>query len=167
MATLTCNNNPLQPTGFRLIIDRTNYPNLQFFASTVNHPAIDLPAARRAAPRVSEGIPYAGEALTFGELSVNILVDEDMESYTELYNWMIREVNNNYQGKSRLNDAIPSESDITLQILTSHNNKNKEIKYRNCVPTSLGSIALSATSPDVEALYVDATFAYSHFELVD
>ena len=34
----------LQPTGFRILIDRNNYPNLEFFAQSVSHPSISLPA---------------------------------------------------------------------------------------------------------------------------
>ena len=36
---LTSNLNYLQPTGFRVVIDRTRYPNLEYFAQQVTHPA--------------------------------------------------------------------------------------------------------------------------------
>ena len=38
MAELTTNKNYLQPTGFRVIISRQNYPNLEYFAQGVTHP---------------------------------------------------------------------------------------------------------------------------------
>ena len=37
------NINLLQPTSFKLIIDRKNFPNLEFFCQSVAHPAIDIP----------------------------------------------------------------------------------------------------------------------------
>ncbi len=160
--TVTCNNNPLQATGFRLILDRTNYPNVAFFANTVNHPNMELDAATQHSRRVA--IPQSGDTLTFGELNVTMLIDEDMRAYTEIYNWMIRLVNENREGKT--GDGIPTESDIILQILTSHNNLGKEIRYHDCVPTSLGQIPFAASTAEVEPIFVDVTFRFSYFELV-
>ena len=37
---LTTNLNYLQPTGFRVIINRTRYPNLEYFVQSVSHQAI-------------------------------------------------------------------------------------------------------------------------------
>ena len=165
--TLTCNINPLQPTGFRLVIDRVNYPNFQFFANTVTHPSMDLPAAMQAVPRI-EGIPQAGDKLTFAELSVTMIVDEDLQGYKEIYNWMVRLVNENRVGKTdREGDDIPTEADITLQVLTSQNNLNKSFRYHDCIPTSLGSIPFVANPGDIEMLFVDVTFKFSYYEIVE
>ena len=38
MADLTENFNYLQPTSFKLVIDRKNFPNLEFFCQQVTHP---------------------------------------------------------------------------------------------------------------------------------
>ena len=37
-AELTSNINYLQPTGFRISIDRKRYPNLEYFCQQVIHP---------------------------------------------------------------------------------------------------------------------------------
>src|SRR5210317_58398 len=89
MATLTENFNYMQPTSFKLVIDRRNYPNLEFFCQTITHPGmimnpVELPVRRLA------GLPFPGESLTFNELSTNILLDENLESYSEMFNWMRR-----------------------------------------------------------------------------
>ena len=42
MAELTSNLNYLQPTGFKVIIDRENYPNLEYFVQSFVHPDISL-----------------------------------------------------------------------------------------------------------------------------
>jgi len=86
-----------------------------------------------------------------------------MQAYNEIYEWMIRLVNENRVGSS---SEHPSETDVVLQILTSHNNAVKQIKYRDCVPTSLGSINFVANASDVETLVVDFTLRFSYFELV-
>ena len=40
MANLTTNFNYLQPTSFKLVIDRKNYPNLEFFCQSFVHPGM-------------------------------------------------------------------------------------------------------------------------------
>ena len=61
------------------------------------------------------GIPLAGSKLTFNELSANILLDEDMKAYDEMFTWMRRilsapEVN----PLDRSQTKIPTFADITL-----------------------------------------------------
>ena len=36
------------------------------------------------------GVPFIGDKLTFNELQANILLDEDMKAYDEMYSWMRR-----------------------------------------------------------------------------
>ena len=50
--TLTANKNYLQPTGFRVIIDRENYPNLEFFAQSVDHTDVSMTAPNVAYSRI-------------------------------------------------------------------------------------------------------------------
>ena len=75
MANLTENFNYLQPTSFKLVLDRRNYPNLEFFCQSITHPGMILNPVELGIPRLS-GIPIAGESLTFNELSTNIILDE-------------------------------------------------------------------------------------------
>ncbi len=42
---LTTNFNYLQPTGFKLVIDRTNYPNLEYFVQDFTHAGVIMNAA--------------------------------------------------------------------------------------------------------------------------
>ena len=34
-------------------------------------------------------VPYPGEKVTFGDLIIRFLIQEDMTNYKELYNWLI------------------------------------------------------------------------------
>ena len=80
MADLTDNFNYLQPTSFKLVIDRKNFPNLEFFCQQVTHPGLIIPSAEIPVRRM-QSIPFPGESLTINELSCDILLDENMESY--------------------------------------------------------------------------------------
>jgi len=168
MATLTSNINYLQPTSFKLSIDRTNYPNLEFFVQNFTHPGLMMPASELPVRRL-QSIPYPGESLTINELSATILLDENMESYSEMYNWIRRiqvtDMNGN-QNTQRGNTANP-HADITLSILSSHNNLSKQVRYIDSIPTSLGDITFEATATGTEFITFTASFRFSYFELVN
>lgn len=162
MSDLTSNQNFLQPSGFTVSISRENYPNLEYFAQTVSHPSIDIGEAIQQVRRAQ--IPYAGDVVTFGPLDITFLVDEDMQAYTEMYNWMERLVNVNQTPQG--GESIPTEADIILSILTSHNNVNKRFKYYNCVPTSVSGLEMDVQQGAESPLTFSVSFRCSTFELV-
>ena len=166
MAELTSNINFLQPSGFKITIDRKNYPNLEFFAQSVNHPGIsgDAPEAHRMGMR----LPLTPSSLTFEDLSVNMIVDEDMHSYTEVLEWLARLVNEDEVGAQEAleNGVAPSRCDITVSILTSHNNVNKKIVYRDAFPADLGSLSLETISGEQTYITIPVSFKYSRFEII-
>lgn len=165
MADLTNNINYLQPTAFKLIIDRKNYPNLEFFAQSVSHPGITLTTAELPFRRAN--LHMAGDKLTFDELSATIIVDEDLNSYTEMFNWLEMLVEqNNKPATVRQDNIVPTAADITLSILTSHNNNNKRFVYVDCVPTSVGNINFEATVGDIQYLTFPVSFRYSYFKII-
>tara|TARA_R100001198_G_scaffold96579_1_gene87136 strand:+ start:557 stop:1072 length:516 start_codon:yes stop_codon:yes gene_type:complete len=165
--TLTANKNYLQPTGFRVIIDRENYPNLEFFAQSVNHPDVSVTAPSMPYPRIGN-ISLPGDTVEYSELSIQFLLDEDMTSYLELYNWFESMVNEEFVGpgsRSARNGAkVPTQADISVAILSSHNNQNKRILYKGCSPTSLSGLQLTSIATSVEYLTFDVGFTFTGFE---
>ena len=163
MATLTTNINYLQPTSFKLVIDRKNYPNLEFFCQTFTHPAMIMSAAEVPFRKVTN-VPFPGDKLTFNELSANIILDEDMNGYTEMYNWMRRLLDTELT--SVIDAQFPIYSDITLHILSSHNNTTKKIRYIDCIPTTIGDIEFQSTADGGQYIAFNTSFRFSYFELV-
>jgi len=165
MATLTTNINYLQPTSFKLVMDRKNYPNLEFFCQTVTHPGMLMSAVEMPYQKIS-GIPFPGDKLTFNELSANIILDEDMEGYSEMFQWIRRLLDTpSREALSRTSTQPPTYADITLMIMSSHNNTTKQIQYKDCVPTSLGDIQFESTSSGDAFITFNASFRFSYFEL--
>lgn len=166
MSDLTNNFNYLQPTSFKLVIDRKNFPNLEFFCQEVTHPGLLIPSAEVPIRRM-QSIPLPGESLTINELSTQILLDENMESYTEMYNWVLRNQHTNLGTHNSMNrgDKIPTYADITLSILSSHNNTTIQVRYIDAMPTSLGDILFQSTASGTEFITFPATFRFSYFEL--
>jgi len=165
MSTLTQNINYLQPTAFKLTIDRKKFGNLEYFAQTITHPSISLPPAD--VPYQRFNLHVAGDKLTFSELSATIILDENLSAYIEMYDWMRRLVEE--PNKTRLlntPDEFPTAVDITLSVLSSKNNQVKQIRYIDCIPTDLGDINFEATTQDVQYLTFPISFRFSYFELV-
>ena len=159
------NLNYLQPSAFKLTIDRKHYANLEFFCQTVLHPSLSVNSMEVPYRNISS-VPFAGDKLTFTELTCIIIVDENLNSYTEMFNWMNRLVQTNEtRALDRTGTVPPTYSDITLSILSSHNNTTRTIRYTDCIPTSLGDMSLESTSGDVQYITFPATFRFTTFEL--
>jgi hypothetical protein len=157
--------NLLQPTAFKITIDRQHYANLEFFAQSVLHPAMTLNAIEVPYQRVGS-IPFAGDKLVFGEVSAIVIIDEDMNAYVEMYNWMKRLVETNQVNPLDRNDTNPTTfADVTVSVLSSHNNPTRSIKYVDCVPTLLGDVSFEATSGDIEYLTFPVSFRFSYFTI--
>ena len=168
MADLTSNLNYLQPTSYKLTIDRENYPNLEYFAQSVTHPGMIMNPVEMPYKQLS-GIPLTGAKLTYNELSANLILDENLSSYDEMYNWMRRlltqeeipAIKRNFRTK-----VVPTYSDIVVSILSSHNNKTKQIKYIDCIPIALGDITFESTATGTEFVTFAISFRFSYFDLI-
>ena len=55
--------------------------------------------------------------------------------------------------------------DITLTITSSHNNVIKTIRYIDCVPTSIGTILLEATSDTSPVITFPVQFSVGYYEI--
>jgi hypothetical protein len=162
-ASLTSNVNYLQPTGFRISIDRKRYPNLEYFVQSVQHPNLSVSTVELPVRRITS-VPLVGDSIKFGSVDFTILLDEDMKSYEEMFDWMQRGVNEGQVSAENRRTAIPTYSDITLSILSSHNNSVRQITYRDCIPTDLGGVSFVSNSGDATFLTFTASFRFSQFE---
>jgi hypothetical protein len=156
----------LQPTGFRVLIDRKNYPNFEFFAQSVAHPGVDINPAQ--VPFRRADVHFPGDKLTFPPVNFTVIMDENMGSYTELYEWIERMVEVPLKDKRTLNDTtnIPLIGDVTVMVLTSHNNQNKQIKYYGAFPTNLSTISLDAAAGDVPPITYTVDFRFDYWKII-
>jgi len=167
MTDFTCDTNYLQPTGFKIVISKENYPYLTFFAQSIQHPALEIEASEIGYKRLAN-IPFTGSAITNGSVVMDALLDEDMNLYGEVYNWMQRMVDEKHQLNTgiALGDRVDADyQDIRIEILTSSNNSNRVIKYVNAFPISLGDINLGATNEETY-ISVPITFRFDYFEFI-
>jgi len=162
---LTTNLNYLQPTGFKVTIDRTRYPNMEYFVQSVSHPGATLSPLELPSRRITS-VPLAGDKMTFSEVTFSIILDENMTSYREMYDWMVRITNEGQVSALERDTKIPTYADVTLSVLSSHNNTIQKIRYKDCVPTSLGNIEFVSSAGDTTYVTFDASFRFSQFEII-
>ena len=60
---------------------------MQFFVQTANIPGISL--GELVIPTPYKDIPYVGDKVTYENLTIQFIVDEHLENYIEMHNWMI------------------------------------------------------------------------------
>ena len=65
----------------------------------------------------------------------------------------------------RINNQPPAMADITLSILSSHNNTTKTIKYIDSIPVSLTDVQFESTSGGESFVVFGASFRFSYFEM--
>lgn len=161
---VTENKNFLQQTNFKITIDRKHYGNLEYFIQGVMHPAVALPYVEVPYKRVN--VSMEGDKMEFSEVTFSMIMDEGMTAYGEMYEWMKRIIQENIRPPSdRTSESPPTRADITLSILSSHNNEVRRIRYIDCMPINLGDINLEATVGDTQPIIVPITFKYTYFEL--
>ena len=168
------NRNFLSPTGCKFGLKRS--PGGAFFCNQPNIPSLDLGIAVQ--PSYLKDIDRPGDKITFGDLNLRFLVDEDLVNYMEIQNWIrglgFPESLDQFQelkdenilgpmGKS--NDDI--YSDGTLQILSSNLIPKFQVIFRDLFPVSLSTVTFDATDTDIEYFTADVSFKYTIYRITD
>jgi len=159
--------NFLQPNGFKLVVNRKRFKNLEFFAQTVTHPDVSVSPA--IAPFRGTNLLLPGDKVEYGALSLDAIVDENMNVYKEMLNWIKSTAEQNVKSASSITAENQDTTfyDITLSILSSHNNQIDKITYKGAFPTNVGSINFQSTVDNVTYITFPITFYYTTFTITE
>ena len=169
------NRNFLAPTGFKFTLTRT--PKVSFFCNQANIPDINLGVAVQ--PSYTKMLPTPGDIMEFGDLNLRFLVDEDLENYMEIQNWMrglgfpdnllqFNELEKNASVRGNyVNDKQNVYSDGTLQVLTSSQIANFQVVFKDLFPYSLSTLSFDATDADIDYFTAEVSFKYTIYDIVD
>lgn len=159
--------NFLQPTGFKIVVLRKRFKNLEFFAQSVQHPDLSVAPVIQQFRGTNAQLP--GDKLEYGSLAIEAIMDENMNVYKEMHSWMTSSVNDNYKTLSNLssNDQDVTAYDISLMVLSSHNNTIDTIRYKDAFPISIGTVNFQSTVDGVQYVTFPITFAYTGFTITD
>lgn len=155
--------NYLSPLEFRVAVKRL--PNVEFFIQRTSIPGISVSPVEIPTP--FNKTFQTPDKVTFNNLDLSFIIDENMGNYLEIFNWITaigfpRDFN---QYKQIRESDEGTTSDITIQILNSHKNLNLEAKFINCFPISLSEVTLDTTQSDVVYPEASATFQYDSFTI--
>ena len=137
-------------------------------------------------------IALPGSTLTIGNLELSFLVDENLNNYKKLHDWLIGlgtpESDSQFSGllatgSDRFAGSTASSaatgsgtatplnegaiySDATLTVLNSKNIPKTEIRFKNVYPVSLAGLSYDIKANDVNYIQASATFSYMGYEIV-
>ena len=131
-----------------------------------------------------------GDKVTFENLSISFIVDEYLENYTELHNWLIgigfpknrtqfstfrSSTSNTSSGGTGGNNDIgvvgnpvadkPFYSDATLSILSNKNNPIVNVLFRDLYPVAMSALEYNQAATDVEYLSASVDIAYQIYDI--
>ena len=171
------------PTQFKFGIIKL--PKVEYFCTAVNIPGITLGSSNQPTPL--KQIPQPGDQLTYENLSMTFLVDENLENYQEIHGWLVglgfprdnaefrsllssgsdrfpvsNQSVSTEPGKTKYGttDQGPVFSDATLSILTNKNNPVTEIRFRDVFPIALSGLQYNQQATDVDYLTATVDFRY-------
>jgi len=176
------------PVQFRFKCSKL--PTVEFFCQTANIPGISIGSA--SMPTGLKDIPIPGEKVAYQDLSISFLVDENLNNYKEIHDWIIAlgfpqnhtqfadlqaAGADRYPGSTsgaivpETNIAVPlaeggTYSDATLTVLNSKNIAVTEIRFDNIFPTSLGALSYDVQASDVNYLQASVDFSYMYYDIV-
>ena len=175
------------PTQFRFVINQL--PKVEYFTVAGNIPGITLDEIELGTPL--KNIPLMGNKLTYEDLSITFIVDEDLLNYIEMHTWLtaigfpkdksqfrnFRSATSNVASATRgesndIGDVKPSTperamySDAVMTILTNKNNPVVECRFADVFPTSLSGLTYSQNQTDVDYLTATVSFKYQIYEIV-
>ena len=177
------------PTQFRFGIHQL--PKVEFFAVSATIPAIALSDV--LVPTPFKSIPMMGDQLTFDNLSVSFIVDEFLENYLSIHEWMTaigfpknrkqfsdfktnisntpstaRSAASTSTDIGDVKAASPNNalfSDATLTILSNKNNPIVNVFFRDLYPVAMTALDYNQAATDVEYLTASIDFAYQIYEI--
>ena len=163
------NRNFLSTVGFKFTLAK--YPKVDFFSNSARIPEISLDIARQ--PSYLKDIDIPGEKLNYGDLTLRFLVDENMENYLSIYEWLTglgfpetpAQFKNLTTDSYGVRDQKEAFSDGTLRILNSNYKEVAKVKFLDLFPTSLSSLDFDATTPDIQYFTAQVSFKYTVYTL--
>ena len=171
-------------TQWRLTFNRI--PKTTWFCTAANVPGITLGEASYPTPMADMFI--TGDKLTFDTLNITFMVDEELQNYRELWDWLvgIGAPKQHSQWSTTLTKGdgavrtfgTPDTdtrtkttyeesnlySDSTLIVYNSKNTPKVNVHFKNMFPTTLSALEYSQELTDVEYFKATASFRYLYYE---
>lgn len=166
------NRNYLSPVGFKFTLAKE--PKVSFFCTNTRIPEITLQTEIQQ--NYLKDIDVPGDKITYGDLSIKFLVDEDMSNYMAIHDWITglgfpesaqdyRDLLTNQDDLTQPSDPKRAFSDGSLYILNSNYNTTAIVKFKDLFPVSLTSLEFDSTQTDIQYFTAQASFKYTIYDI--
>lgn len=159
-------NNFLSPLGYQLTIKKM--PNAVFNVTSVILPGITVEDSELQTPFKIIRYP---DKVVYNDFIVRFKVDENMENYLEIFNWMVEIGRPEFFATGQPSPLIANDiysnfvCDGTLLILNSANKPNIEVRFKDLFPVVIGDIEFTSSETDVSYVDVSVNFRCLSFTL--
>jgi len=169
------NKSILNKNNFKLIVDKL--PTVEYFVQSVNIPGLSFTEVEFGAG-VGLDAFFPGDKVSFDNLEVTFLVDEDLENFKEVYDWInaivpihdpkdFKDFTGSKSTKGVLagiDNDLNQYSMITLVTNTNKNIPNKFFRFYDCFPTALSGMELKSGESG-EAVTCTVTFRFTYYDI--
>lgn len=153
----------LSPINFHFSLTRA--PGLVFFVQKASIPGISLNQIDVPTPFVP--LPFPGGKLSYSGLVITYKVDEHMQSYLEIHNWMKGLGHPTSFGQyADLVDGEGVFSDATLVVLSNQRRPTFNVTFKNIFPVLLSGIDFDVTQQSLDYVTTTVQFTYESYEIV-
>ena len=162
------NLNFLGQVGFSFKIGRS--PNFNYFIQKVDFPVVTLTPAEMPNPFVKTPLP--GDHLDYDDLNITFKLDENLNGYFELYDWIKALGKPENFNESKVIYTTPRYdknaiySDATLVILDGNMNPNISIQFYDVLPVYLSGFTLETDAKDIQFITASMKLAYRSYDYV-
>ena len=159
------NRNFLSPIGFKMMLEQ--FPKVPYFSQTANIPGIGLNTVEQPT-RLGRSISWDAHGLNYEPFTLTFLVDEDMENYLIIHNWMRGlGVGEELKERNEYMNKYQRFCDGSLAIMNSNMQTNFFVTFTDLFPVSLTALEFNATIDGTEYATATVEFRYTSYNIND
>ena len=143
--------------GYQYKFELDIFPHVSYHTQSVQLPSVTIDTPVFITPHRDMVLP--GTKATFDPLNLTFLVDDQLNNFREVYNWILKMTFDKASFKELRSDGV-------LHILNGDLTSKTSIKFINMHPTSLSELSFDSTQdePDPQVAFITMEYDYYLFE---
>lgn len=133
--------------------------NFAFLVTDCNIPSMTMGEVIQPTPLIDRPVP--GDKITYGELSVEYIVDEELRNWQEIHDWMTQLT---FPSTFKQFKSAEVYKDATLFVLSNSGNPIVEITFIDIFPVSNGDLQFS-NAGSADTVLGSASFRFRAYEI--
>ncbi len=153
--------NTTKPTNFNFVISKPGIDKAQYQLQSVNIPAVTAGTVQGPSVKLSE-FNIIGSTIAYSDLVCTFLLDENMDAYLDMYNWVKELIEPEANNPVPLSQAV---ADATLYVLTNNLTIHTDFRvhFYRIFPYSISEIPFTTTTTNDAPLTFTVSFKYRKF----